>query len=122
GFLENTFLRYNREGAVAHQINYKKGLPVGTSIVYSKTSNGYYPHVIRTYNKNGELVLFQRYEGEWNKRYLSHESTYELKSGKVKITNFYENGKISDVYYWINGHYIGDYIEYDKQGNINRLR
>lgn len=120
GLLNKTFYWYYHDGAIEKKTVYNKGLMVDTSIYYVKTANGYSPFFVSVYNKKGELLLFQHYEGNGLKRYLWTENVYDPKSHKEKTIFYFESGQIRSVQYRLNKKYIGDYTEYDEQGKIIR--
>lgn len=120
GLLDKQFNWYYHDGGIEKSTVYNKGLKVDTSIYYTKTANGYHPFYVSVYNKKGELILFQEYGGNWNKRFLWTETVYDPNTKKEKITFFFESGEVRSVQYRLNRKNFGDYIEFDEQGNIIR--
>jgi antitoxin component YwqK of YwqJK toxin-antitoxin module len=120
GLLDKDFIWYYPDGAVEDRSTYNKGLKIDSSIYYIKYAYGYHPYFVSVYNKLGEVILFQEYGGNWNKRYLYSETIYNPKDHKEKIVYYFEGGQIMSVQYRLNKKDFGDYIEYNEQGKIIR--
>lgn len=120
GLLDRTFKWYYHDGAIERRTTYNKGLKVDTSIYFIKYAKGYHPFFVTVYNKLGEVILFQEYGGDWQKRYLWTETIYDPKAHKEKIIFYFEGGQIRSIQYRLNKKDFGDYVEYDEQGKITR--
>ncbi|GAB3166398.1 hypothetical protein [Telluribacter humicola] len=109
---------YYDDGAVETEATYLNGVRVDTSIYFIKVGVGYKPMIVQVFDREGNVLLFQHYTGDYQNWYVCNEDSYESSIKKVKHVFYHKNGQIKGISYTLDGKNWGTYREYDTQGRI----
>jgi len=46
------------------------------------------------------------------------KKAYQLENGSIRVEQFYSNGQLQQVSFYLEGEAFGTWLKYDKQGNL----